>query len=435
MWGIISRNNIMNSEFNIVDFPVEIIEHIFSFIKDTQGYASFRQSCWYIYNCTKKVKKFFPSGKLNLSIPVSKNQINGHVLGHHINGSLRFLGLFVKNKREGYHKYFYSDNKMMFSGNYLNNLRRGYHFWYHSTGALERFNYYIDDKKHGKEVSYHPDGSFRWIINYDNNKIVGRAVFYKDTFDNLKYLDIPIKNGEVNGLIVIYNFNGFIKYQGYVRDGVPIGTHKHYYNNGHIKRITEFKNGKLNGFVKEFYSNGSLMSIVKYRNNLKDSRENVWHNKRGLKTSVRYEKNKKQGVFLKYNFLGELDKKCYLSENAIEGSTSIYTKTGRQFQSLNGKVDVLINYIDNKLSTVFFRNDSGDVSNSQSYFLNGIIKNKTYNDRKLKSNFHYNMFGELTNETIIIQNFIKSIKTQTSTEDPLVNACLEIPDKSLLLPI
>ena len=61
------------------------------------------------------------------------------------------------------------------------------------NGTLERFNNYLDDKKEYKEVVYHPDGSFRWIINYCKNTMIGTAEFYKDSFNNVKYLEIPSK--------------------------------------------------------------------------------------------------------------------------------------------------------------------------------------------------------------------------------------------------
>ena len=89
----------------------------------------------------------------------------------------------------------------MFTGNFKNNEKQGYH-WYHSR-CLERFNNYLDDKKEYKEVVYHPDGSFRWIINYCKNMMIGTAEFYKDSFNNVKYLEIPVQKGEVNGLCSI----------------------------------------------------------------------------------------------------------------------------------------------------------------------------------------------------------------------------------------
>ena len=439
----------MNQEFNIVDFPREIIEHIFSFILDTKGYTSFRQTCWYIYQCSQFVKHFYPSGQLRLRVPIKKHRINGHVVGYHYNDALKYVGLFLNSEKEGIHRYFYSDNKLMFTGNFKNNHRQGYHYWYHSNGCLERFNKYVDDKKEYKEVVYHPDGSFRWIINYYKNNITGTAEFYKDSFNNVKYLEIPVKQGEINGLVVLYNFNGFIQYQGIIKDGHPVGIHKTYYNNGRIKKITEFKNGQLNGYQKEFYSNGSLKSIVKYKNNLKDSRETVWHNKTGVKSSVRYSKNKKQGYFMKYNFFGQLDKKSYYTDDKITGLTELYSRSGLQFRSYNDKCDVLVNYLDGKYSTVFFRDslqntkyNKDDVTNSYSYFIDGKIKNKTYIDPELKSNHYYNIFGEIISDTVIIQNFVKTKKitriTDSDSDDSLVqdtNAGLNAADKVLMIPI
>lgn len=422
----------MDQGFNIVHFPREIIEHIFSFIVDTKGYASFRQTCWYIYQCTSKVKHFYPSGRLMRTIPISNGNIYGHVLAYHLNDALKYMGLFLDSKREGIHQYFYSDNKLMYKGNYFMDLKRGYHYWYHFNGLLERFTFYIDNKKQGKEVVYHPDGSFRWIINYNDNKIDGTAEFYKDTFENLKHIEIPIKNNVVNGLFVLYNMNGLIQYQGYIQNGYPVGLHKSYYNNGHIKKIIEFKNGKIHGFMKEFYSNGSLKSIVKYTNNLKTSRENTWHNKRGLKSSVTYVQNKKSGMMFKYNFFGELDKKIFFEDDKINGLTELYSKSGLQFRSYSNNIDVLINFLDGKYSTIFFKEENKRVSNLYSFFVDGKIKNKNYNDEILKINFQYNILHELISETYIMKNLVKSVKHSSKTE---ISTRLDVSDRVLMIPI
>ena len=142
----------------------------------------------------------------------------------------------------------------MYTGNYEDNKKKGTHFWYHYNGALERFCYFKNDKKIGKEIAYNPNSSIKWITNYFDNKLCGINEFYKDTFGNQKCFEIPIIEEKVDGLVVIYNLNGLIKYQGIVRRGCPVGTHKVYYNNGHVKTSIEFKKGRFNGFMKELRS-------------------------------------------------------------------------------------------------------------------------------------------------------------------------------------
>ena len=164
-------------------------------------------------------------------------------------------GFFLMAKKKGIHRYFYSDNKLMFA-EILKIMKNKDITIGITPRCLERFNNYLDDKKEYKEVVYHPDGSFRRIINYCKNMTIGTAEFYKDSFNNVKYAEIPVQKGEVNGL-EYYTITGFIQYQGVIRNGHPVGIHKTYYNNGRIKKITEFKNGQLNGYEKEYYSNGS----------------------------------------------------------------------------------------------------------------------------------------------------------------------------------
>jgi antitoxin component YwqK of YwqJK toxin-antitoxin module len=427
----------MGEPFNILDFPVEIIQHIFFFINDTKGYAAFRQSCKYMYSCTNKVKHFYPSGKVRRHVPIKNGEISGHVISFHQNYLTNYIGLFIKNQREGIHRYFYSDNKLMYTGNYEDNKKKGNHFWYHYNGALERFSHFKNDKKTGKEIAYNTNSSIKWIMNYFDNRLCGINEFYKDTFGNQKCFEIPIIEEKVDGLVVIYNLNGMIKYQGIVRRGYPIGTHKVYYNNGRVKTSIEFKKGRFNGFMKEFYSNGRLKSIVKYKNNQKVSRENTWHNsnKNKLKTTVRYEKNIKNGYYLNYNYFGSLDKKLYFEKDETSGLTEIYTKAGLQLQSYSKHIDIILNYMDGRYSTVFFRDETKNITNLYSYFVNGQMKNKSYCDGRFKVNYHYNIFGELLTETYILNNLVKCNKHTTETSNSDVDDALSLSDRMLVMPI
>ena len=77
-----------------------------------------------MYACTDKVKHFYPSGKVRRQVPIKNGEISGHVISYHQNYLTNYIGLFIKNKREGIHRYFYSDNKLMYTGNYEDNKKK-----------------------------------------------------------------------------------------------------------------------------------------------------------------------------------------------------------------------------------------------------------------------------------------------------------------------
>ena len=185
----------MNTEFNILDFPQNQFS-IFSFLLMIQK-AAFFVSLVNIYT-PNKVKTLLSIRK-GREIPFKNGAISGHVVSFHENFLTNYIGLFIKNKREGIHRYFYSDNKLMYTGNYENNKKKGNHFWYHYNGALERFSHFINDKKTGKEIAYNPSSSVKWITNYFDNQLCGINEFYQDTFGNPKCFEIPIIEGKING--------------------------------------------------------------------------------------------------------------------------------------------------------------------------------------------------------------------------------------------
>ena len=77
-----------------------------------------------MYSCTNKVKHFYPSGKVRRHVPIKNGEISGHVISFHQNYLTNYIGLFIKNQREGIHRYFYSDNKLMYTGNYETNKKK-----------------------------------------------------------------------------------------------------------------------------------------------------------------------------------------------------------------------------------------------------------------------------------------------------------------------
>ena len=144
---------------------------------------------------------------------------------------------------------------------------------------------------------------------------------------------------------------------------------------------------------------------------------------------------------MKYNFFGNLDKKIYYTDDKITGLTELYSRSGLQFRSYNNHSDILVNYLDGKYSTAFFRgslknkgtnnDDNEPVTNTFSYFVDGKIKNRTYIDQELKSNQYYNIFGEIISDTIICRNLVKTKKFKRITDSDNDNGDSPVQDTNV----
>ena len=92
-----------------------------------------------------------------------------------------------------------------------------------------------------------------------------------------KSLEIPYTNGSPDGLCLEWYKHGRKKSEGLFVNGKEEGEHRWWFYNGQLDQELTYKNGKAEGLVKNWYESGQLKMESEFRNGLREGRLTRWH--------------------------------------------------------------------------------------------------------------------------------------------------------------
>jgi len=106
------------------------------------------------------------------------------------------------------------------------------------------------------------------------------------------------EKGYKQGFWKKYDEMGYVRYEGYFKDNIPVGEFKYYYPDGNIRVISKMFNEGKGSRSKLFHRNGKLMAEGKYFEQKKDSVWNYYSEHDGVLLSTEiYVETLKQGVW------------------------------------------------------------------------------------------------------------------------------------------
>lgn len=213
--------------------------------------------------------------------------------------------------------------------------------------------------------------------------------------------------------------NGKMMYQGYFKDGKPVGKLQRFYESGSLKVLMQFKPGTDYAYSTFFYEDGERAGEGWYYQNQKDSTWTYYSFYTGAVTSrEEYNKGVKHGWERQYYANGQVSEEILWENNMKHGPWKQYFEDGTvkleashaynmvnglyKFYWPNGNLYILGNFSDNKRhGTWSFFTDDGQ--------------------KKTEIVYH---FGKAENEDEIIeqdQEFFKMVEENMGKfEDPTI---------------
>jgi antitoxin component YwqK of YwqJK toxin-antitoxin module len=111
----------------------------------------------------------------------------------------------------------------------------------------------------GKVTKLDDKGNVQEITYYDDDKEIAKKMV--DSKGNVTATArIP------DGPIKLYDQDGNLVSEYFVKNNVSNGISKDFYKNGSVEYLATYKNGQLDGLTKNFYENGNLKSETNYSN-------------------------------------------------------------------------------------------------------------------------------------------------------------------------
>ena len=202
------------------------------------------------------------------------------------NNELKFEGKYLNGERNGKGKEFNDKGKLSFEGEYINGKRwngNGYDInnniiytlkngnglikEYISNGNLKFEGEYLNGEKHGIGKEYNDDGELKFEGEYLNGKKNGFGIKY-GFYGNVQFKGEYLNDSKWNG-------NGYDIDRGMVytiKNGKGM-IRKYYVGINRCLRLEgEYLNGQLNGKVKQYNYNGKLMFEGEYLNGEKSGK-------------------------------------------------------------------------------------------------------------------------------------------------------------------
>ena len=128
-----------------------------------------------------------------------------------------------------------------------------------------------------------------------------------------------LKNGQWDGLYKSYHDNGELKFEGHYKEGVRVGRWKNYSHTTPYIENQGFKGGLYDDFgYKDKYEVDELKTIAdEGLEGLLDGPYTRYYFNRNIEFEGSYKNNKKNGIFKKYSFQGELESETNYNEGDV----------------------------------------------------------------------------------------------------------------------
>lgn len=172
-----------------------------------------------------------------------------------------------------------------------------------------------------------------------------------------KLYEVPLKNGEKNGLFV------------------------EYYENGKIKREVPYKEGQIEGLVKNYDSIGNLIGKMDYKNNLRQGEFYGIYPSGAVEIKGFYKNDKPDSLGFQYYENGELYKVYYYDM----GNLRYYLAFDKEKRVYDSKLPIIVKpmvkqeaYPINKPHEVIIKLDYSYFPNSRIRVIVGNLNEKNY---------------------------------------------------------
>jgi uncharacterized protein len=253
---------------------------------------------------------FFSTGKPSRISEFLSGEKNGPYTEYYQNGKKKTELMFKDDKQEGHIVNYFPNGTIQSEGWMHEGLAIGYWNYYDDSGRMTERNYFVDGVANGYQQEYYPNGT----VNYERK-------LYKGLVEDLKQFDSTGK--------LLY-YDSFPQFTGKARLVYPDG-----------KKLQEFSyvNGNLEGLLTQYYFDGTITFSQHYKGGLLDG-DYIQYDYPHLKNQEgQYIAGKKTGLWKDYNKDGTLETTENYSEGEMNGLRSIYGSENKILGEINFRHD------------------------------------------------------------------------------------------------
>ncbi len=147
--------------------------------------------------------------------------------------------------------------------------------------------------------------------------------------------------------------NGKLLYEGYFKDGKPVGEWKRYHEGGQIKAIISYSEVSDSAFTQMFNEFGKKVAEGNFVNEKKEGPWSVYSENRKI-AEENYRNGVKDGISKKYYDTGEVLEECDWKEGKQDGNYRAFYQDGKPYlqckMSNNQRNGLCISYFQNGMT-------------------------------------------------------------------------------------
>ncbi|WP_158839414.1 toxin-antitoxin system YwqK family antitoxin [Polaribacter sp. L3A8] len=389
----------------------------------------------------KQIIAFLLALKIKWANNVSKNNIlfNGKqqdVTYKYDNYLVNGIGNYKDGKTVGFWQFYNEFGGLTTEGNFDDlGARVGKWIWYSSFNKIEETTFYKEGMLDGKNLMFYENGkkyvdaifkndSLQGLYEYFNNKgaLVERKYFKYGKIDGLSQsyfsvgeklleLEMPYREGKIEGEVLEYYANGDLYSKSYYVDDKKNGIETTYHYNNNILSEINYVNDELSGRYKTFHSNGKPKEIGQTLNGYYTGAWRTYYSDGTLESKSFYKKGNLSDFYRYY----DTDGKLYYDYIYRKGELIAFTFYNKDATILNeGKKRKGAFYYEgfspegNKITEGLYDVSGGKVGEWKFYTNNSVLKNKgNFKDDKIIGEyFTYFKNGKIDNSTTYKENVI-----------------------------
>ncbi|HRZ43553.1 MAG TPA: toxin-antitoxin system YwqK family antitoxin [Bacteroidales bacterium] len=180
------------------------------------------------------------------------------------------------------------------------------------------------------EKTYHPNGKTASEVEYKGSLKHGKAVWYYE--DGRKEVEYSYREGELEGTVTRWYFNGNIEFREAYSGNLLHGTSEYFFITGKLSEEKHYREGTLHGLYLLNWENGSAKIRGNYAHGLFDGKWEYFDEKESKVGEASFQQG--SGTMTGYHKNGKISRVVPYQNNLKQGKEQVYDESGTLTEEL-----------------------------------------------------------------------------------------------------
>lgn len=196
--------------------------------------------------------------------------------------------------------------------------------------------------QHKKKIPYYELDVIRGLFFQPNTIAPYTGTAIEEFADGRKKMQVPIKEGKINGTVRQWAVNGQKTFEAEYEMGVQVGVETQWFANGQKSLEIPYREGKPHGLCQEWYKHGRKKSEGQFVNGKEEGEHNWWFFNGKLDQNLTYKNGKAEGLVTNWYETGQVKLKSEYKQGLKDGKITRWYVNGQKHTEGNfvaGKED------------------------------------------------------------------------------------------------